>query len=99
MARWMMGESYFHQENYAAAIEQYEKVDDSLPFARWQSAALLQIGKCQELLSQWPMAVSTYESLLKKFPESDLVAEATRRVAAARERLAARPAPKQAIRD
>jgi TolA-binding protein len=90
MARWMTGESYFHQENYAAALAEYEKVERQYPFARWRAAALIQAGKCHESLGEWSAAVQAYERLLKEFPDSELAAEATRRAEAARQRVAGR---------
>jgi TolA-binding protein len=83
MARWMIGESYFHQEDYGAALAEYSKVDEQYMFPRWQAAALLQAGKCHELLGEWRLAVEVYGRLIKTFPQSDLCAEATRRSEAA----------------
>ena len=94
MARWMSGESYFHQEDYQAALAEYQKVD-AYPFPRWQAAALLQAGKCHEVLGQWTDAVAAYERIVKSFPDSGLTAEASRRIEAARSGLAGRPASKQ----
>lgn len=88
MAQWMIGESYFHQENYRAALAEYAKVDARYPFARWQAAALLQRGKCHELLGQWPAAVEAYERLLQQHPAGDFSAEARERLAAAQQRIA-----------
>jgi TolA-binding protein len=100
MARWMIGETYFHQENYTAALAEYEKAAQGYPFPHWQSAALLQVGKCHELLAQWGEAVRAYERLLKEFPQSELAAEATDRAEAARQHLAGRsPPPKQSRRE
>ena len=44
MAQWLTGESYFHQENYAAAAIEYDKIPGGLPLPRWRAAALLQSG-------------------------------------------------------
>jgi TolA-binding protein len=93
MAQWMTGETYFHQENFAAALAEYEKVDKQHRFAQWRAAALLQAGKCHEHLGQWDQAVAAYERMLQDFPDHDLAAEAARRAAAARGRLARRSAP------
>ncbi len=94
MARWMTGESYFHQENYAAALAEYLQVGDRYP--RWHAAALLQAGKAEEAVSDWQSAAKQYEQLLERYPNSELSAEATRRLTAARQQAAARPAaPKQ----
>jgi TolA-binding protein len=87
-AQWMIGESYFHQENYQAALAEYAKLDERHPFPRWQTAGLLQAGKCHEHLGQWQLAVDLYDRLLKTHPTSEFCDEATRRLAAAQERLA-----------
>ncbi|MGD9719766.1 MAG: tetratricopeptide repeat protein [Pirellulales bacterium] len=94
MAQWMIGETYFHQENYSAALAEYTKVDRWQAFPRWRAAALLQRGKCHEHLGQWQDAVATYDRMLREFPQSDLTAEATRRATAARARLAQRETAK-----
>jgi TolA-binding protein len=88
MAQWMIGESYFHQENFAAALAEYEQVDDRYPFPAWQSAALLQAGKCHERLGQWRAAFESYDRLLKMYPTSAYSAEAASRSAAAQQHLA-----------
>ena len=87
MAQWMIGESYFHQENYEAALAEYARLD-AYPFAKWQSAGLLQSAKCQEYLGKWQAAVDLYARLLTTDPESELRAEAESRLVAARNRLA-----------
>ena len=77
-ARWMIGETYFHQENYAAALVEYQKVEQEHAFPRWQAAALLEAAKCYELLGHWPAAAETYSRLLKTFPDSPFNEEAGR---------------------
>ena len=84
MARWMIGESYFHQENYSAALAEYLQVAQC-SFPRWQSAGLLQAGKCHEFLGQWNQAVDVYERLSSTFPTSEFSEEAIRRAIAARQ--------------
>jgi len=88
MARWMIGESFFHQENYAAALAEYLQVAEC-SFPRWQAAGLLQAGKCHEALGQWSQAAEVYERLSNKFPMSELSDEAKQRAAAARQQIAA----------
>jgi TolA-binding protein len=85
MARFMVGESYFHQENYEAALAQYERAQSDHKFPRWQSAALVQSGKCHEALGQWDAAVAAYEKLIGVDPDGPLAGDARRRAAAARE--------------
>ncbi len=90
MAQCMTGESYFHQEEFAAALAQYRKVEQ-YPYPRWQAAALVQAGKCHELLGHPRDAVEAYRRLIKEFPDSPFAAEATRRLAAAEKEVAGRP--------
>jgi TolA-binding protein len=84
MARWMIGESYFHQEQYAPALDEYLKVGEQFP--HWHSAALLQAGKSQEALGRWQAAAEMYQQLIERYPDGQLHAEATRRLTAARQR-------------
>jgi cellulose synthase operon protein C len=86
MARWMVGESYFHQEQFAPAIDEYLKVGEQFP--RWHSAALLQAGKAQESLGRWQTAAELYQQLVQRYPDGQLHAEAARRLSAARQRAA-----------
>lgn len=91
MAQWMIGETFFHQEKYAEALAEYQRVDERYPFPRWQSAALLQAGKCHESLGQWQSAVAVYQRLLKAYPSSEFSDEAGERLAEANKRLARQP--------
>ncbi len=84
MARWMTGESFFHQEDYAAALQEYLQVDAR--YGRWHAAALLQAGKCQEQLAEWQAAADLYEQLLQQHPDSELNVEAQSRLATLRAR-------------
>lgn len=88
LAQWMTGESYFHQENYEAALTEYGKLDEH-SFPRLQAAALLQSAKCYEHLQQWAQAVASYERLLKTYPDSELCADAQGLLREARGRVAA----------
>jgi TolA-binding protein len=95
IAQWMLAETYFHQEEYATALAEYERLDESCKFPRWLAAALLQSGKCREQLGQWSAAVETYERLLKKYPDSEFSAEANQRREIARNRYAAESATRK----
>lgn len=90
LAQWMIGETYFHQEDYSAALAEYEKVPRQFPASRVCAAALLQAGKCHELLGHWDAAVAAYRLLMEKYPTSELSAEAARRVELAQARVAQR---------
>jgi TolA-binding protein len=80
MAQWMIGETYFHQENYEAALREYLRVEILYPYPRWQAAALLQAGKCQESLDRWKDAVELYGRLIKAYPKTEFTEEAQRRL-------------------
>ncbi len=89
MARWMLGESYFHQEKYPQALAEYLQVDGHFP--HWHAAALLQSGKAEQAQGQWKRAADFYQKLLELYPDSELNAEANRRLVAMRQRLASGP--------
>lgn len=85
-SQFLIAETYFLQEKWPDAFRAYMKVYSSYAFPDWQSAALLQAGKCDEQLGQWKEAAETYALLLKEFAESIHVAEARKRQDAARQR-------------
>ncbi len=80
MAQWMTGETYFHQEDYEAALREYLRVEILYAYPRWQAAALLQAGKCQELLARPKEAAELYARLIKTNPDSEFTKEATARL-------------------
>jgi TolA-binding protein len=80
MAQWMIGESYFHQENYDAALREYLRVEILYAYPRWQAAALLQAGKCQELLGRRKEAAELYARLIKAYLNTEFTEEGTRRL-------------------
>lgn len=82
MAQWMIGESYFHQENYDAALREYLRVEILYPYPRWQAAAVLQAGKCEELLGRKKEATEMYARLIKAYPNTEFTDEGTRRLRA-----------------
>jgi TolA-binding protein len=91
MAQWMIGETYFLQEQYATAIREYLRVEVLYAYPRWQAAALLQAGKCHEQMGQWKDAAEAYDRLLSHYAQTDVAAEARERLTAVRSRTAARP--------
>ena len=78
MAQWMIGETYFHQEDFEAALREYLRVEILYPYPRWQAAALLQAGKCQESLGRKKDAAELYGKLIKVYPNTEFTDEAAK---------------------
>lgn len=79
MAQWMIGESHFHQKDYAAALAEYLRVEILYDYPRWQAAALLQAGKCYEQLGRSGEAAKLYRRVVENYPISPFVEEAQRK--------------------
>ena len=80
MAQWMIGETYFHQENYDAALREYLRVEILYSYPRWQAAAVLQAGKCEELLGRKKEAAEMYARLIKAYPNTEFTEEGKQRL-------------------
>lgn len=91
LAQWMIGESYFHQKNFEAALREYSNEGPLSEYPTWQAASLLQAAKCREHLGQPAEAAQAYERLLRDYSKTPFVDEARKRLAA----LAAPPANEQ----
>ncbi|MEZ6070841.1 MAG: tetratricopeptide repeat protein [Pirellulales bacterium] len=71
MAQWMIGESYFHQHDYASARKEFRLVDERYAdFPQWQAAALLEAGKCSSQLNEWEDAAQQFTELVRRYPGS-----------------------------
>ncbi|MBL9092347.1 MAG: tetratricopeptide repeat protein [Planctomycetaceae bacterium] len=89
-AQFLAGETYFHQRNFEAALREYRRCAAEHKQPAWQSAALLQAGKCQEYLGHLQDAQATYDRLIADFAKSPYAADAqARRDAAVRQAEAA----------
>jgi TolA-binding protein len=86
MAQWMIGETYFMQNQYNQAIKAYHRVHVLYSYAQWQAAALLQAGKCHEAIGQWGEAVKLYSQILKDYPTTHMAEKAAVRLRVARQR-------------
>jgi TolA-binding protein len=84
-ARFLRGESFFHQGRLHEALREFLKVDILDKAPTWQAAALLEAGKVYERLGSWSDAAETYERLLQRFPGEPATAGAAERLAAARQ--------------
>ncbi|MHC4178399.1 MAG: tetratricopeptide repeat protein, partial [Planctomycetota bacterium] len=82
MAQWMLGETYLHQKNYEAALREHLKVEILYAFPTWQAAALLQAGKCRDLLGDSREADKLYTRLMKEYPGTRFAQDAAKRLGA-----------------
>jgi TolA-binding protein len=80
MAQWMIGETYFHQQEFAAAVKEYLRVEILYAYPKWQAAALVQAGKAFESDGQWQEAVKLYAQVLKKYGQTEAADEASTRL-------------------
>lgn len=85
MAQWMVGESYFHQENYELALREYLRVEILYTYPPWQAGALLQAGKCHEELNEWKQAAELYERVINVYPDTEFTTEARQRLSTAQQ--------------
>jgi TolA-binding protein len=90
MAQWMIGETYFLQEQYTDAIREYLRAEVLYAYPHWQAAALLQAGKCYEQTGQWKNAGDAYSRLLARYSHTEFAVEARQRLPAVQGRTAAR---------
>jgi tetratricopeptide (TPR) repeat protein len=73
-AQWLIGETYYLQQQYAAAIDAYRRVegiagaDESS--GQWIAACLVQSGKSFEQLGRTREAALCYGNLLHRFPDT-----------------------------
>jgi len=87
MSRWMIGESYMHQQNYSRALQEYLRCEILYPYPKWKSASLLQAGKCCEMLNQMARAKSYYLRVVEEFSETEFGAKAQARLNSLQNRL------------
>ena len=76
MAQWMIGETYFHQKNYEAALREYLRLEILYAFPTWQAAGLLQAGKCHDLLGEKKEAAALYARIVKVYPSTPFAEQA-----------------------
>ncbi len=86
MAQWMIGETYFLQKQYDQAIKAYYRVEGLYDYPQWQAAALLQAGKCHEMVGRWSDAISVYTQVISDYQDTQFARKATNRLRVARQR-------------
>lgn len=79
-AQWLIGESYLLSQDYQRASAAYTQVIESGRAPVWSESALIQRGKCYELLGQTKEAQRDYERLTSEYPNSSLKADAQARL-------------------
>jgi tetratricopeptide (TPR) repeat protein len=67
-ARWLVGETHFLQKDYVSAVRAYSAVVQESQDVKWRALAMLQAGKCYEIVGQVQDAVQLYEEALKLSP-------------------------------
>jgi TolA-binding protein len=86
VAQWMIGETYFMQDQYNWAIKAYHRVEGLYDYPRWTAAALLQAGKCHEMVGRWKEASDLYSRVVEEFSETPVAQKAARRLRVAQQR-------------
>jgi cellulose synthase operon protein C len=80
MARWMIGETYFFQKNYEAAIREFIALEVLCALPTWQAAALFEAGRCRELLGERDEAMRLFTRIVKVYPDTAAAALARQRL-------------------
>ncbi len=86
VAQWMIGETYFMQKQYNQAIKAYHRVESLYDYPRWQAAALLQAGKCHEMVGRWSEAMELYARIVNDYAQTRFADKAVKRLRVAQQR-------------
>ncbi len=92
-AQWMLGETYFLEQNLTEAIAAYQPVTELAETQPWQTLALMQTGKCYELLNQSNAALAAYKQVVAVTADTKMREEASARIEVI-ERIAERTKPR-----
>lgn len=87
-AQLMIAESHFHQQDYAAALREYLRLEILYAYPALQAAAVMQAAECHELLGEWKEAGELYQRLLQNYSNSEFAAKAKQRLETARRHVA-----------
>jgi TolA-binding protein len=82
---WLIGETYFLQKEYVAAVSAYSNVVQGFQDAKWKALAMLQAGKCYEIVGQTQDAIQLYEEALKLSPAESVKKQIEGRLGEARQ--------------
>ena len=67
MAHWMIGETYYHGQQFREALSAYQQAAAAIALPRWRAAALLGAGMSSEQLQQPQDAITYYQRLVEEF--------------------------------
>jgi TolA-binding protein len=81
-AQFMIGEIQFEKKIHDEAIRSFFKVIGGYSFPQWQAEATYEAARCFEVLKKPSQAVKLYKELIERYPESDKVPLAQKRVEA-----------------
>jgi TolA-binding protein len=79
-SQFLIADTYYWQDNFATAYENFLKVEFLYKYPDLQAAALYQAGVCQEKLENWKKAARSYDEMLQKYPNSEHVSKARERL-------------------
>jgi len=79
-AQWMLGETFFLEQNWTEAIAAYKPVVELNEFQTWQTLALMQTAKCRELLNQSNEALDAYQKVVVITRDEKIRLEAAARI-------------------
>lgn len=80
-AQFLIGKIQAGQNDSKEAVKSFIKVVYGYSCPKWQADAAYEAARCLESLDQKPQAAAMYQELLDKFPKSDQVAAAKKRLA------------------
>ena len=67
-AQLMIAETWFLQQKYDVALENYLRLHLLYKFPEWQAAALYQAGVCEDQLNKKTNAIKTFRAVISEFP-------------------------------
>ncbi len=81
-ARFMRGETFFHQQKYSDALKEYLRVAYDYDAPKWEAFALFEAGQVAEKLDRWDDAADFYRKVTTSHPEDPMATRATERLTA-----------------
>jgi len=79
-AQYWLGETYYVQRQFMPALAQFQKIVDQYPGSSKLGDALLKIGYCQNELGDKAAAQTTFEQVIRKYPNTTAARLAAQRL-------------------